>query len=153
MLVLLDLDGTLTDPFAGMSRSFRHMFMSVGVQPPDEAGLRRLIGPPFNQSLPQLGVPMSRVDEAIIAYRSVYDAGGAMFDAHVYDGIPEALDALLAAGHILALATSKPEIPAAKIVSHFGLASRLAFVGGATADGSRQHKADVIEHVLRTVGV
>ena len=153
MLVLLDLDGTLTDPFAGISAGIRYAFEHLGVPVPHEAVLRSMIGPPFQDTFPALGIPHHQIDDAIAAYRSVYDDDGKLFEATVYDGIEHALDTLLEHGHALALATSKPEGPARRIVEHFGILDRLTFVGAATADGTRRHKADVIEHVLRSTGV
>jgi phosphoglycolate phosphatase len=152
VLVLLDLDGTLTDPYVGISAGIRHAFEHLGVPVPHEAVMRSMIGPPFQETFPALGVAHHQVDEAIAAYRSVYDDGGKLFEATLYDGIEHALDTLVAHGHTLALATSKPEGPARRIVEHFAILDRLTFVGGATADGSRRHKADVIDHVLRATG-
>ncbi len=152
MYVLLDLDGTITDPFAGISAGIRHAFTHVGVAVPSEQTLRSMIGPPFQETFPDLGIPLHRIEDAIHAYRSVYDEGGKLFDATLYDGIEKALDTLVDEGHLLALATSKPEGPAQRIVNHFGIHSKLVFLGGATADGARRHKADVIEHVLRSTG-
>lgn len=152
MHILLDLDGTLTDPYAGIAAGIRHAFMHVGVPVPPDSTLRSMIGPPFQESFPHLGIPQDRIEDAIHAYRSVYDHGGRLFDATLYDGVEHALDTLVSQGHFLALATSKPEGPAQRIVEHFGIHSRLVFVGGATADGVRRHKADVIQHVLLSTG-
>jgi phosphoglycolate phosphatase len=153
MLVLLDLDGTLTDPYRGMMRSFRHMFTSVGLPVPAEADLRRLIGPPFQTGLPPLGITAELFDDAVEAYRGLYEVGGASLDADVYTGVIEMMDELRSDGHELALATSKPEHSATKVVNHFGIAERLTFIGGATTDGTRHVKGDVISHVLRSTGV
>jgi phosphoglycolate phosphatase len=152
VLVLLDLDGTLTDPYRGMMRSFRHMFTSVGVPVPTEPDLRRLIGPPFQTGLPPLGITPELFEEAVDAYRGLYEIGGASLDADLYDGILDTLNALRSDGHELALATSKPEHSATKVVRHFGIADRLTFIGGATTDGTRHVKGDVISHVLPSTG-
>jgi phosphoglycolate phosphatase len=148
--VLLDLDGTLTDPFVGIAAGIRHALRVMDLSVPADDVLRTMIGPPFEDTFPALGVPASRIREAIDAYRTVYDDGGAMYNAYVYDGIIEALDHLRADGYFLSLATSKPERPARKVVEHFGIASRLDFIGAATSDGTRRTKGDVIAHVLRS---
>jgi phosphoglycolate phosphatase len=152
MLILFDLDGTLTNPYDGISAGIRHAFQSLGVSVPSEAVLRSMIGPPFQESFPAHGIAAHQLDDAIAAYRDVYDHGGKLLDATVYDGVEHALDALLGQGHQLALATSKPEGPATRIVEHFGFSHRLSFIGAATADGTRRHKGDVIGHVLHHTG-
>jgi len=48
----------------------------------------------------------------------------------------------------LAVATSKPTPFAQRIVEHFGLDVHLDVVAGATLDGSRRTKADVIRFAL-----
>jgi phosphoglycolate phosphatase len=150
--VLLDLDGTLTDPFVGIAAGIRHALQVMGLPIPSDDVLRSMIGPPFEDTFPALGVPETRMREAIDAYRSVYDNGGAMYNAYLYKGIIDALDHLRSDGYSLSLATSKPESPARKIIEHFGIASRLDFVGAATSDGARRTKGDVIAHVLRSTG-
>lgn len=70
----------------------------------------------------------------------------------MYDGVPEALTDLAGAGFRLALATSKPTPFAERIVTHFGLAHFFGFVSGATMDGSRSHKTDIIDHALASLG-
>jgi phosphoglycolate phosphatase len=150
--VLLDLDGTLTDPFVGIAKGIRHALSEMGVLVPSDDVLRTMIGPPFQDTFPALGIPDHRIDEAIAAYRTVYDDGGAMFDAYVYDGIHDALESLRADGYLLALATSKPAPAAQKVIDHFEISPMLSFVGGATLDGSRRTKGDVIAHVLQSTG-
>ena len=61
---------------------------------------------------------------------------------------PEALTALAAVPLRLAVATSKPTPFAQRIVEHFGLDVHLDVVAGATLDGSRRTKADVIRFAL-----
>lgn len=148
VLVLFDLDGTLTDPFAGISAGIIHVCVSLGRPVPSASALRSMIGPPFQDSFPAiLGIDAGEVPDAIELYRSVYETGG-LFDASVYDGIHATLDALRATGHTLALATSKPTESATRVLEHFGLRGSFDFVGGAARDGSRHQKADVIAHVL-----
>ena len=98
-----------------------------------------------------LGVPQTRVDDAIAAYREYYGRQG-LLENRVYDGIPEALARLRAAGLRLVLATSKPEPFAERIVAAFGLAPLLDHVAGATLDGTVARKADVIARALEAVG-
>lgn len=151
-LVLLDLDGTLMDSAPGITASAAHAFRTLGLDVPDAATLRSFVGPPITDSFPGHGVPPGRVDEAVAAYRSVYADGG-MYDATVFDGVPDALRALRGAGCTLAVATSKPEAYARPICERFGLAPLVDAVFGAPLDESTSTKADVIEHALTELGL
>jgi phosphoglycolate phosphatase len=151
--VLFDLDGTLTDPRVGITRGVQRALALVGIEVADADSLVTYIGPPIHDGLvEQHGVAATDVDPAVAEYRRYYREQG-MYENVVYDGMPELLDELAAAGAVLAVATSKPQEVAADILEHFGLGSSFAFVGGATLDGSRRTKADVIDHTLAALGV
>lgn len=150
--VLLDLDGTLSDSSPGITRSLQHAFVACGLAPPDDAAVRAVIGPPFEETLPRMGVPPDRLGDVVDAYRERYDEVG-MYENTVYAGVVEMLDAL-AAEHVLALATAKPEPTARSIIDHFGLADRFAIQAGASMEvgGLRRSKAEVIAHALAQLG-
>ena len=63
-----------------------------------------------------------------------------MYDAIVYDGMPDALDRLRAAGCRLFVATSKPHYYARPILEHFDLARHFAGIHGPELDGTNDHK-------------
>ncbi len=149
-LALLDLDGTLTDSAPGILSSVRHAYATLGIEIPADETLRRFVGPPLSETFALHGVPVDRVPEALAAYREVY-AAGAMLDNSLYPGIVECLTAARAAGVRLAVATSKPEVYARRITAHFGIDDLVEGVYGATLDGSRGTKADVIEHALASL--
>lgn len=152
MLVLFDLDGTLTDPFHGIAEGIRHACRQLGAIVPPDSVLRGMIGPPFQESFVSvLGMADHLVDEGIAHYRSVYETGG-LFNATVYDGVVAVLAQVRAAGHDVALATSKPTESATRVLAHFGLDPHFKFIGGASRDRSRHHKLDVIGHVLDEMG-
>jgi phosphoglycolate phosphatase len=146
-LVLLDLDGTLTDSYPGIAASARVAFTTLGLPVPDDTALRRFVGPPLADSFPLFGVADDRVADAIAAYRGYFrDAG--MWENSVYAGIPEQLAALRDAGVRLAVATSKPEVFAAPICERFGLAPFLDGVFGAPLDHVASSKATVVAAAL-----
>jgi phosphoglycolate phosphatase len=92
-------------------------------------------------------VPVGEVPRAVAAYRTHY-AAGALLDVTVHEGIPELLDALTAAGATLAVATSKPEPFAVRVLEHTGLLPAFASVHGATLDGVVRHKDQVVAAAL-----
>ncbi|WP_336707025.1 HAD hydrolase-like protein [Oerskovia sp. USHLN155] len=146
-LALLDLDGTLTDSAPGILSSVRHAYATLGIAPPTDEALRLFVGPPLAETFALHGVPADRVPEAVAAYRDVY-AAGRMLENSLYPGILECLTAVRDAGVRLAVATSKPEVYARRITAHFGIDPLVEGVYGATLDGTRGSKADVIAHAL-----
>jgi phosphoglycolate phosphatase len=145
--VLFDLDGTLSDSAPGILGSLRAAFAEVGVAWVDDATARSLLGPPFWHSLPPL-VGEDRLEAVVAAYRRHYVEGGAMFDTRRYDGVIEVVQSLRALGLRLAVATSKPEPHAARIVDYLGLSELFEFVCGDTVDGKRDSKSLVIGEAL-----
>jgi phosphoglycolate phosphatase len=147
-LVLFDLDGTLVDSTPGIWASIRFATARLGLPAPTPGQLNAMIGPPLEDGFAgAFGLLPGDVVRAVELYRSHYTAG-AMFDADVYDGIPELLAGLRADGITLAVATSKPEPFAVQILEHAGLLGRFADVHGATLDGTVRHKDQVVAAAL-----
>jgi phosphoglycolate phosphatase-like HAD superfamily hydrolase len=145
-LVIFDLDGTLTDSADGIVSSFRHALGSVGAVVPDGDLAGMVVGPPMHHTLRKLGLG-EQTDAAIAAYRQDYMTRGWAIN-RLFDGIPALLADLRAAGVRLAVATSKAEPTAQRILSHFGLDEHFEVIAGASVDGSRAAKADVVAHAL-----
>jgi phosphoglycolate phosphatase-like HAD superfamily hydrolase len=146
-LVLFDLDGTLTDSAEGIVSSFRHALQTVGAPVPEGDLATRVVGPPMHHTLSALGLG-EQADAAIAAYRADYTSRGWAMNS-LFDGIPGLLADLRAAGVRLAVATSKAEPTARRILEHFGLDGYFEVIAGARPDGSRAAKADVVAHALR----
>jgi phosphoglycolate phosphatase len=145
-LVIFDLDGTLTDSAHGVVASFRHALAAVGAEVPDGDLAALVVGPPMHRTLSGLGLG-DRVADAVAAYRADYTSRGWAMNT-LFDGIPEVLADLRAADVRLAVATSKAEPTARRILEHFGIAEHFEVIAGATLDGSRAAKADVMAHAL-----
>jgi phosphoglycolate phosphatase len=149
-LVIFDLDGTLTDSAQGIVSSFRHALDEIGARVPDGDLAGRIVGPPMHLTLGSMGLG-DRADEAIAAYRADYTTRGWAMNS-VFDGIPALLTDLQAAGVRMAVATSKAEPTARRIIEHFGLGDHFEVIAGASPDGSRSSKADVLAHALAQLG-
>jgi len=149
-IVLLDLDGTLSDSAPGILDSLRLAFDEVGVPWVDQATARSLLGPPFWHSLPPL-VGADKVDQVVAIYRRHY-WDWAMLRTTCYPGVAELLAGLADRGLRLAVATSKAEPQAVRIVEHLGLADYFETVCGDTLDGRRDSKALVVGEALRRLG-
>ena len=150
--VLMDLDGTISDPSSGLFSAFRHAVASVGHPLPADRPLDWIIGPPLRESFAEVLPNAALGVKALEHYRAHYSAG-AMYDNVVYPGIPEAIAALGTAGFRLCVATSKLDQFAVLIVRNFGLAEHFSGIYGSSFDGTRDQKADVIAHCLESEGL
>jgi phosphoglycolate phosphatase len=148
-VLLVDLDGTLVDPAAGIIGSARYALEAMGRAAPPPRDLGWIIGPPLRQSFRELLGGGGDPEEALRHYRSRYSTGG-LFEATVYDGAREMLADLRGAGLRLFLCTSKPLAFATRILSHFDLASHFAGAYGAELDVRFDDKGDLIAHLLET---
>ena len=147
-LVLFDLDGTLVDSSPGIWASVRAAAAALALPDPTPGQLRAMVGPPLQDGFALvLGVPLADVPRAVAAYREHY-AAGALLDVTVHDGVPDLLDQLLGEGAVLAVATSKPEVFAVRVLEHTGLLPAFASVHGATLDGAVRHKDQVVAAAL-----
>lgn len=148
-VILLDLDGTLTDPQVGILGSYRHALAEIGFDLDPADDLRWVIGPPLRRSFAKLFAGRHDPEEAVRLYRERYAATG-IFEASVYPGVIDAMAALREAGFELLLCTAKARVYAERIVEHFGFAPYLSGVYGAELDGRFDDKGELIAHILET---
>ena len=121
MWVLFDLDGTLTQSEEGIWNSARYALKKMDWPEPDEATLRKFIGPPLIWSFRELcGMTEEQAIAAQTVYRERYNTIG-LFENHVYPGIRYSLRCLKKAGAQLGVVTGKPENATRRILEHFGL--------------------------------
>ena len=146
--ILFDLDGTLTDPIVGITRSVQLALARFGIDVPDRETLAPYIGPPLLESFERLhGLNPAQARIAAGYYRDHFSTNG-LFENEVYPGIAELLRDLQAGGATLVVATAKPTIYAEQIVTHFGLDRYIDLVVGSNLDHTRVAKTEVIAHVL-----
>ena len=147
--VLFDLDGTLTDSGEGIINCAALALEHFGLPVPSRKEMGVFVGPPLDETFMKFGVPADKTKEAIQVFRSRYLVTG-KFENHPYPGIHDLLAKLKEQGHRLFVATSKPETTSIEILNKFELAPFFEQIVGATLDGTRSHKADVIAYLLRT---
>lgn len=150
-LVLFDLDGTLTDSRPGIIACIQHALAALGRPVPAEASLLWCIGPPLRGSFVHLLGGEEHADRAVALYRERFGAVG-LYENRVYDGIPQLLEDLKSRGIRLAVATSKAEVYATRIVEHFGLQDCFESVFGAELTGERGDKTELIAWALERTG-
>lgn len=149
--VFIDLDGTLTDNKPGITGCLRYALDRLGMPVADDQDLDWVIGPPMQDTLRQLTGTDVLAAEALAYYRERYAVTG-LFENRVYDGIPEALAALKAAGPRLYVATSKARVYAERILERFGLAEFFTIIFGSELDGTNIRKTDLLRHALSVSG-
>lgn len=152
--VLLDLDGTLTDPAQGITNCIAYALTRLDVAPLPANELHFAIGPPLRASFATLlgTSDIAIVEQAMVFYRERFAEIG-LFENIVYDGVPEMLVALKARNHRLLLATAKPHVYARRILAHFGILAPFDGIYGSELDGVRQHKDELLAYLFEREGI
>ena len=151
--ILFDLDGTLTDPREGITKSVQYALAKMGIEEPDLSALEHFIGPPLYDEFRRCyDFDDVQAKQAVAAYRERFSVDG-WKENILFDGVPAMLKTLRAVGKTLAIASSKPTLFVEKILELFGIASYFDVVSGATLDGSISTKAQVVEQALTLLSV
>ncbi len=151
-LILFDLDGTLTLPEEGITKSVKYALESKGIIENDQEKLKRFIGPPLVDGFMAF-YGMNREDalSCVAKYRERFSVKG-LFENELIEGTVEMLKTLKESGKTLVLATSKPRPFVMKILEKFELTEYFSFISAAEFDGTRNDKADVIKYALENAG-
>lgn len=146
--ILFDLDGTLTDPREGITRSVQHALTQLGIDEPDLQALEHFIGPPLLQCFMQTyGLDEATAWQAVHHYRERFGEVG-LYENRLFDGVGELLELLLTQNRSLYIATSKPRVFAVEIARHFDFARHFKVIYGSELDGTRTDKVELIGHLL-----
>lgn len=146
--IVLDLDGTLTDPVVGITNSFIYAMEKYGIPVPDRNELLKLIGPPPLESFQEIyGLSREEATTAIRYYREFYREKG-IFECSVFPGIEDLLKSLNEEGRILMVATAKVEEFAEIVLEHFGIAKYFTCIAGSDMANTITHKGEIVLSVL-----
>ena len=149
---LFDLDGTLTDPKVGITRSAAHALRHFGIQA-DPEDLTCFIGPPLIETFSErFGLTEAQLPTAVSKFREYFEPKG-WLENTPYPGIEKTLERLQKAGIKLILATSKPEAFALRIMEHFDLARYFTLLCGAPMDEKKAFKAAVVARAIEEAGL
>lgn len=149
--ILIDLDGTLTDPKVGITTSARYGLAKVGHSIAESENIDWIIGPPLKASLAKLlnvDVDDDLAEQALLGYRERFSVTG-LFENHLFDDVTATLQELKKQGYKLFLATAKPEIYARQILQHFELLQYFDYPYGSELTGERTNKGDLIGYILQ----
>jgi len=147
--ILFDLDGTLTDPKEGITRSIQHALEKLGAEVPHQDELEWCIGPPLVRIFSRLlnTENESLLQQAVDHYRDRY-VDLCHIENKPYEGIHESLEALHYRGYNIYLATSKPWVYASKILDHFDLSKYFSAIHGSELNGVRDYKQELIAYIM-----
>lgn len=148
-----DLDGTLTESEEGITKSVQYALEKIGRPEPVLEKLKVFIGPPLlEQFISYAHIDRQTAEDAVKYYRERYSVKG-IFENRPYPQIPELLEELKEKGFQNVVASSKPELYVKRILEHYDISKYFVQVAGATMDGQRSQKADVIEEALKRIGI
>lgn len=151
--VLFDFDGTLADSSEGIFKSLIYAFQCDGKPAPDNATLRKFIGPPIYDSFKNLfGYRDDKIDWMIEKYRERYREIGYL-ETKIYDGIPALLKTLRENGFKIATASSKPTVFIEKILKEHGLYEYFDYVGGTQFDNISSDKSVILKNAMAALDV
>ena len=122
MLLIFDLDGTLINTIDDLGQACNHALSACSFPTHKIEDYPRLVGNGINKLI-ERALPEEHRNEATVLRLREYFVP--FYDQHncdltrPYDGIPELLQTLKAAGHTLAVASNKYQAATEKIVAHF----------------------------------
>ncbi|MBR1995941.1 MAG: HAD family hydrolase [Paludibacteraceae bacterium] len=122
MLLIFDLDGTLINTIDDLGQACNHALSACGFPTHKIEDYPRLVGNGINKLIERALPEEHRNEATVLRLREHFVP---FYDQHncdltrPYDGIPELLQTLKAAGNTLAVASNKYQAATEKIVAHF----------------------------------
>ena len=120
MIIIFDLDGTLINTISDLGQACNHALAACGYPTHKIEDYPRLVGNGINKLIERALPEEHRQEKTVLQVREYfvpyYDEHNCDL-THPYDGIPELLHALKAAGHQLAVASNKYQAATEKIVA------------------------------------
>ena len=150
-IALFDLDGTLSESGEGILECVKIVFSEMQRPLPDEKTLASFIGPPLTDSLKRCGFSEEDAQKGLLIYKKNFVETG-IYKNKVYDGMYETLETLKKNGVLLAVATTKYQPFADRIIKMLGLEKYFDFVGGSSGTPERHTKIQVMNYVLDRFG-
>ena len=149
--VVFDLDGVVVDSEPAIRASLDAALLSIGESSADDSEIRSIIGPPLLAGLSSLlegrGLSLGLARRLLDEYRLDYAAHSAA-NTFVYEGIVEALVALMDAGVRLAIATSKPMQFSLPILEQIGIADSFEVVEAPDVAALSESKTETLGRAL-----
>ncbi|MGD7054368.1 HAD family hydrolase [Sutcliffiella horikoshii] len=147
-IILFDLDGTLSDPKEGITKSVQFALAKMDIVESSLDRLETFIGPPLHVSFAEYyGFDEKESKRAIDFYRERFKEKG-MYENVLYPNISLLLASLKESGFVLVVATSKPTVFAEQIIKYFEFEEYFQLIVGSNLDGTRSSKTEIIQYIL-----
>ena len=149
--IFFDFDGTIVNTTNGTRESALYALNYFGINENDNKDLGRIFcGPPLKESFSKYNLTDKQIEKAIMLYRD-FQANNTIECNEIYDGIKEMLQELKENGKKCYIVTSKLEETAKKILRFFGIFDYFDLIVGATSDGCRNQKNEVIKYAIENI--
>ena len=150
--LLFDLDGTLVDSIELILGSARHAFIGFAGKIPTDDEWRAGIGRPLQTVLREYaGGDEVEADRLLVRYRE-YQLEHHDRLLHAYDGVVDTLRALSAAGHSLAVVTSKSDWLARRALEYVGVSDLFSVLVGCDTCVNHKPHPEPVERALAQLG-
>jgi phosphoglycolate phosphatase len=147
-IILFDLDGTLTNPFEGITKSVQYSLSCFGIEEPDLNSLKKFIGPSLADSFHQFyGFDIEKSLLAVEKYRERYGKTG-VYENKEFDGMKTLLQTLLENGATLGVASLKPQKFVDIVLNHFDLSKFFKSAVGSEMFETSSDKTQVIQRAM-----
>lgn len=147
-VILFDLDGTLSDPKMGITKSVQYALEKMNIVEPNIDKLECFIGPPLQVSFAEYyNFDEKNTQKAIELYRERFKEKG-MYENEIYKDIPQLLMSLKEQQYTLVVATSKPTVFSEQILKYFNIEQYFDLIVGSNLDGTRTSKTEIIQYIL-----
>jgi phosphoglycolate phosphatase len=144
--VLFDLDGTLTDPYLGITNSVKYAINKFNITEENNNKLKLFIGPPLVKSFTEhYGFNTNDAKIAVEYYREYYSTKG-IYENKLYNGIKNVLKTLNEKSVNCIVATSKLEKYAIEVLHNFNIDIYFKDIVGSNVEGTLLEKGDIIRH-------
>ncbi len=149
--VLFDFDGTLANSKPMIVGTATRVLRDFGLPEDELARAGELVGPPFPQAFSMVfGLSERDAEEVTRRYREIYESLG-VEAWPVFDGVPELLEGLRAAGKRLGIVSSKRTRLLKRAVADNGIFELFEAIEGKDADHGIS-KAQTLRDVLQRMG-
>jgi phosphoglycolate phosphatase len=153
MIIIFDLDGTLINTIDDLGQACNYALSVCNFPTHPIEDYPRLVGNGINRLIERSLPEEHRNETTILRLRKYfvpyYDEHNCDL-THPYDGIPELLQTLKAAGHTLAVASNKYQAATEKIVAHF-FPNTFDIVLGERENVPRKPNPQIVFDILSTL--
>ena len=150
--ILFDFDGTLVDSSGTILPSVKRTYEEMGLAMPDDALLKKFIGPPLHESFRIMGMcEENEIARAIEIYRRVFNKND-YSELKMYTGMKPLLHRLISEGVAIAVASVRMEDKLLEICGQMGLDNIFPVICGRVEEQEILTKADVVRRALERLG-